>query len=54
VGNAIEPIADHRPWHNRSCFSEEDEKRGLKSIFSVVFVVQYTATDTQDHWAMSP
>ena len=53
VSDAVEPVTDLRSGVDRRRLADEDEKRRLERILSVVVVAQDTTADTPNHRAMA-
>src|SRR5262245_52988682 len=54
VGHAVEPVGHHLLRFNRRRLADEDEERGLESVFGVVVVAEDTAAHAPDHRTMPP
>ena len=52
-GHAVEPARDTVSIAERGCFSNKNQKHGLKRVFRVLWVTQPAATDAKHHRAMA-
>ena len=53
VRHAVEPVAEHLPWHDRSRLAGEDEEGRLEGVLGVVVVPEDPAADAPDHRAVA-
>jgi hypothetical protein len=54
VGHSVQPVADRFSRHDRTCLADEDEKRRLKCVLSIVVTTEQALTDAPDHRGVSP
>jgi hypothetical protein len=53
-GHAIKPAGQRFWFADGPCFAEKNEERGLESILRIMAIMEDAATDTQNHWPMTP
>src|SRR5205807_1449250 len=54
MSHAVEPVADHFPWHYGRSFAEKDEERRLESVFGVVVPAEHSLADAPNHDGVPP
>ncbi len=54
MGNAVQPVAHHLPWHNGGGLTSQNEEGCLEGIFAVVVIAKHSAAHAQHHRAMPP
>jgi hypothetical protein len=53
VCHAVEPVAEHLPWHDCRSLAGEHKEAGLEGIFGIMVILEKSAADAPHHRAVA-